>query len=373
MALVNPFYDLDFVSESSRRSEVEMRWVSFQPYLLSKGYRLRPRYQPHWVPSWKGTPVNPDGCEDSFDCMPIHVLDATRIQDDQQVMIKMVVPWKDGREGREELALMEYFSAPPVRDEHDNHVVPCLDIFPIPGVVSGHFLVTPLLGRYKDVPFYNLAEVHDMFLQLFDGLLHMHRNRVAHCDIDAQNIMMDLRPLYDEHFHPFHRTYSTDFKRHLFPHATRTQKGTRYYYIDLGFAIQFKDHNSPRTVSGVYSRVPAPEQLGGRPFDPFLADVYQFGQMLMREFIPQIKGLDFLIPLAMEMTRNEPDSRPTLEHARKSMNTAFLGLGWRAYNWPLLPPNAPRKVRILRVLFGVMKDIQLVMSHFLRMMFFWRI
>lgn len=372
MALVNPFFDIDFTSESSKRSEAEMRWVSFQPYLLSKGYRLRPRYQPDWIPSWKGTQLNPDGCEDSFDCMPIHVLDATRIKNNQQVMIKMVVPWESGREGREELALVRYFSEPPVRDEDDNHVVPCLDVFRIPGVPTGHFIVMPLLGRYKDVPFYNLAEVHDMFIQLFDGLLHMHKNGVAHCDIDAQNIMMDLRPLYDEPFHPFHRAYSVDAKRRLFACATRTQKGTKYYYIDLGFATKLKENNSSRTISGVHARVPAPEQMSGRPFDPFSADIYQLGQVLMREFIPQFKELGFLVPLTIEMTKTEPNSRPTLEQARKSMNTAFLGLGWRAYRWPLLPPNAPLRVRCLRVLFGAMKDIQLAMNYLLRLLFFWR-
>lgn len=29
-----------------------MFWVDYQPFLLSRGYKLRPRYQPDWVPSW---------------------------------------------------------------------------------------------------------------------------------------------------------------------------------------------------------------------------------------------------------------------------------------------------------------------------------
>jgi hypothetical protein len=45
-------------------SEVEKRWVSFQPYLLAKGYQLRPRYRPGWIPSWKSTGAEPFLCED---------------------------------------------------------------------------------------------------------------------------------------------------------------------------------------------------------------------------------------------------------------------------------------------------------------------
>lgn len=96
------------------------------------------------------------------------MLDATRIQDGQQVLIKMVVPGQDNREGEDELAILRYFSSPPLKDDPSNHVVPCLDSFPIPGVGSGHFIVMPLLRRYEEPPFHNLAEVHDFLQQLFE-------------------------------------------------------------------------------------------------------------------------------------------------------------------------------------------------------------
>jgi hypothetical protein len=31
----------------------ERFWVDQQPFLLSRGYKLRPRYDPAWVPSWQ--------------------------------------------------------------------------------------------------------------------------------------------------------------------------------------------------------------------------------------------------------------------------------------------------------------------------------
>lgn len=33
----------------------EIFWRDHQPWLTEKGYMLRPRYRPGWVPSWTGT------------------------------------------------------------------------------------------------------------------------------------------------------------------------------------------------------------------------------------------------------------------------------------------------------------------------------
>lgn len=40
-------------SYDSHLLESEFFWVDIQPFLLSRGYRLRPRYDPAWIPSWK--------------------------------------------------------------------------------------------------------------------------------------------------------------------------------------------------------------------------------------------------------------------------------------------------------------------------------
>ncbi|KAF7306394.1 Protein kinase domain-containing protein [Mycena indigotica] len=34
------------------RTPDEQFWVNHQPFLRSKGYKLRLRYQPNWTPSW---------------------------------------------------------------------------------------------------------------------------------------------------------------------------------------------------------------------------------------------------------------------------------------------------------------------------------
>ena len=42
----------------------ERFWRDKQPWLLERGYRLRPRYAPDWTPSWWGTDKEWTECED---------------------------------------------------------------------------------------------------------------------------------------------------------------------------------------------------------------------------------------------------------------------------------------------------------------------
>ncbi|EUC56299.1 kinase domain protein [Rhizoctonia solani AG-3 Rhs1AP] len=338
------------------RSEFEERWVSYQPYLLSKGYRLRARYQPDWVPSWEGKNVVAFNCEDSVDSMPVRVLDATRINDNRQVIIKLVAPSGKGREGIEELELLRHFSSPPLGDDPSNHVVPCLDTFPIPDT-DGNFVIMPLLGPYSYPPFFNLAEVHEFLRQIFEGLLFMHRNNVAHCDIASANIMMDTRTLYTEPFHPFHQRFALDIKRRIYPQYIRSQVSMRYYFIDLGYAKWLKESDAPRTIPADRARLMAPEQVLGNLYDPFLGDIFQLGAVIRRDLLKSVDGLEFLRPLALEMTQREPHKRPPLQKARTSMDTAFLGLnGWR-YRWPLAPKGANFQARLHLYLVGIMAEL----------------
>lgn len=49
------FYDLD---------EGEIEWRDKADFLLQRGYRLRPRFMPGWKPSWEGSDILPNYCED---------------------------------------------------------------------------------------------------------------------------------------------------------------------------------------------------------------------------------------------------------------------------------------------------------------------
>ncbi|CAE6455888.1 unnamed protein product [Rhizoctonia solani] len=355
----------DILSSVDKRSGVEERWVSYQPYLLSKGYRLRQRYQPDWIPSWKASGLRASSCEDSIDSMPLRVLDATRTYDEAQVMVKMLIP-KQG-EGEDEVAVLRYFSSPPLKDNMANHVVPCLDTFPIPGTEHGHFVVMPLLRQYDDLPFHSIAEVHDFLQQIFEGLIFMHKNNVVHCDIGSPNIMMNSRVLYDEPFHPVDSHLSLDIKRMIYPRYSRLEKNIRYYLIDMGFATWFRNPSVPRLVTGKPARIMAPEQKTTGPYDPFLVDIYQLGKVIRQDLIPQNSALDFLIPLAEDMTRSDPSSRPTLIKAQRSMNTAFAGFSGVKYRWPLVPGGAGFRARWIYFVWGVALEVRHWLDNILRL------
>ncbi|KAG8719276.1 hypothetical protein FRC08_003226 [Ceratobasidium sp. 394] len=346
--------------------ELEKKWVSFQPYLLSRGYELRPRYRPGWVPSWKLTGANPRSCEDSINSMPVKVLDATRLEDQLQVAIKILRPSKDDREGAEELEILQRFSAPPFNDDPTNHTIPYLDSFPIPNEPGCTFVVMPLLTTYDQLEFYNLLEIQDFLTQIFEGLRFLHRHDVAHCDIASPNIMMDSRPLYNEPFHPFLQNRSRDGTRYIRPQYLRVQKPVRYYYIDFGFATWFRDPAAPRLVVGTDARERAPEQIAGGPYDPFKGDVYQLGAVVLRDLIPRYESLGFLLPLIREMTNKDPNRRPSIHSACSTMKTCFAGLpGWRN-RWPLTPPNISFKRHCFYILIGLRTEFLVFLKRLIR-------
>ncbi|KAB5588841.1 hypothetical protein CTheo_7718 [Ceratobasidium theobromae] len=349
------------------RTAAEERWVSYQPYLLSKGYNLRPRYRQDWVPSWETNRQNPHDCEDRGDTLALKVLDATRVEDGRQVVIKLSVPSPDDRRGTEEVEILQRFSYSEFEDDPMNHVVPCLDTFPVPDVPGGTFIVTPLLSKYDYPEFWDLGEVHDFLEQIFDGLEFLHKHDVVHCDIASPNVMMDARPLYDEPFHPFYQTRSLDGKRSIYPKYLRSQRPIRYYFIDFGYAKWFRDDNEPRAVVGWRAREQTPEQEEGHAYDPFKADIYQLGAIIRRDLIPRISTLRFLLALAREMTDEDPSRRPSLAQARQTMNTYFAGLSGREKRWPIVPSNVSFGHKCYILFSGVTNEVGVFIRSLIRL------
>ncbi|KAJ1308148.1 hypothetical protein OPQ81_003866 [Rhizoctonia solani] len=71
-----------------------------------KGNQLGKSFRSDSTPSWRGMDISPLSCEDSADSMLVRVLDAIRIHDGQQVMIKMNLPSRTDSEGQNEFALL---------------------------------------------------------------------------------------------------------------------------------------------------------------------------------------------------------------------------------------------------------------------------
>ena len=99
------------------------------------------------------------------------------------------------------------------------------------------------------------------------------------------NVMMDPTPLFSEIPHPTTPDRCYDFK-HKVKRYTRTERPTRYHYIDFGLSIKFspgQDTNCQIVYGGDRS---APEYNNPSGlYNPFYLDIYTLANMIREEFI----------------------------------------------------------------------------------------
>ena len=161
-------------------SEDELWWTERYEFLESRGYRLRPRFRPGWVPSWLNTGRDPLDFEDSRfhlvrvswsrHLVPSHrtqhdgILDATRLSDGKQVVLKAVL--RDGNEVR--IAMM--LSSLEALKDPMNHCVPILDYFGDLTRPGPDFIVMPLLRVFYVPDFETVAEILDFVKQTLEVL-----------------------------------------------------------------------------------------------------------------------------------------------------------------------------------------------------------
>jgi len=272
---------------------------------------LRPRYRPGWKPSWKGTKKSWRECEDGQVPRRADVLDATRIHDDEMVMLKRVSkslhPY--------EVEIAEFFSTAPRASDPLNHCVPIHEILQDPMDPDIQILVMPFLRSHYNPPFETVGEIVEFFRQVFEGLQFMHAHRVAHRDCMVMNIMMDPKPLFPELYHPINdeqnRELSGEPKR-----RSRTAAPTKYYLIDFGHSRKYAAEDlSPRELPLIGGDKTVPEFQGDKyneASDPFPTDVYYIGNLIREEYLQIYLGLDFMDALVADMTQVDPAGRPTM-------------------------------------------------------------
>lgn len=156
----------------------EFRWRHYQPWLEEKGYLLRPRYHPQWQPVAQRTYVER---EDSLEAtvrvyngidrppelnmrQSTRVLDATRVSDGSQVLLKVI---QDDPEHLLEHDILKFLCSPHLKTDPRNHTVDLLDVFKLPN--SGQtVLVMPLLREFHDPRFDTVGEAIEFFRQIFE-------------------------------------------------------------------------------------------------------------------------------------------------------------------------------------------------------------
>ncbi|KAI5118852.1 hypothetical protein M0805_008128 [Coniferiporia weirii] len=338
---------------------LEIWWRDRSGFLESKGYRLRPRFRPGWEPSWIGVAKNPLDCEDSFNHKIRRVMDAQRVSDGALVAIKEVSP--DSMEA--EIALM--LSTPEALKDPMNHCVPILDHMRDESDENQEYIVMPLLRRFSEPEFYAVGEVLDFVRQTLEGLVYMHRRRVAHCDLSYLNIMMDGSSLYPSGFHPdpSWQLMLPDFSD-LAEHRLRIDTGgIKYFIIDYDISAYYENPDEPPLAYGDDGLDrELPELKWGRPYDPFPGDVFTLGNVYKKFFTTQYSNLEFLAPLVQDMTQLAPTDRPTAEEALNRFSEITSAMSGVSARWRLRPIGEKAVRCVALELYSVMREIMHVMK-----------
>ncbi|PCH36056.1 hypothetical protein WOLCODRAFT_140201 [Wolfiporia cocos MD-104 SS10] len=309
----------------------EYFWRDHYEWLAGRGYLLRSRYKPDWIPSWKDSSAPYWRCDDGHGAMVPHLLDATRIADGSMVVLKKILK----SEHPYEIDINEFFSTEPLKSDPRNHCIPIYEAIDVPEQDDAVLLVMPLLRRFDSPPFETVGEAVEFFSQVFEGLQFMHDHHVAHRDCMSLNIMMDPGPLFPEMFHPRLIDWSRNLKRPA-KHYARTERPVKYFFIDFGLSRKYKaDALLPREPPIHGGDKSVPEFHGSNePCDPFRTDIYYIGNMIREGFLQKLRGVEFIQPLIDDMVQDEPAKRPTIHEVVTRFEEMRASLSrWRLRSW----------------------------------------
>ncbi|KAF8120722.1 kinase-like domain-containing protein [Boletus edulis] len=304
----------------------EVWWRDRYEQLSNRGYLLRPRYSPQWVPSWKTSNKEWTDCEDGKRLEFGQVIDATRTSDGKVVTLKNI----NRRDHPYEADIALYFSSRALASQPANHCVPVYEVFTLDGESDTMIMIMPLLRPYNNPNFDTIGEAVECFRQLFEGLQFMHKHRVAHRDCMNRNIMLDPTYLYPESFHPVATTLNKNCNGDA-KHFTRTQRPSKYYFIDFGISRRYDPSDTnPKEVPIWGGDKDVPEfQNSDEPCDPFATDVFYIGNAIKKDFILEKRGFEFMKPLIARMIQADPNKRPKMDEAVARFDEIQRGLSQR--------------------------------------------
>ncbi|KAL6306698.1 hypothetical protein BKA93DRAFT_728769 [Sparassis latifolia] len=344
----------------------EERWKDRQPFLESRGYMLRPRYRPGWIPSWTGSTKNPIYFEDS-QVLPArqHLTDATRIADGKLVYIKRV------KTGDNESQLATMLSSESLRKDPRNKCVPILDLFQDSDDPSISYMVMPFLRLVDDPLFTIVEDVVDFVDQILEGLVFLHEVGVAHRDCSYKNVMMDASAMYPHGHHPVKDMCLPDGETEAI-FLSRSSVPIKYYYVDFGISVHILPDVFPKLAVGQLGRDREPPELSAdAPYDPFKLDVFLIGNLFRHLLHDLYSNVEFLAALFGPMTEADPASRPDAREVLEQWHSIRKGLSFLNRRWGLRSRRERRNKFLLdascfvkavsyavRQLFGWAVDVQ---------------
>ncbi|KAL1741491.1 kinase-like domain-containing protein [Schizophyllum fasciatum] len=253
--------------------------------------------------------------EDEHAILCPYVLDAVRLVDGAQVVLRKTETWRD------EVAIFHYLAS--CQPDARNHVVPILDMILPPDTDDYVFLVMPLLRKYYDPPFSQPIQAADAVLQLLETMEFLHERNIAHRDFCRYNLMMDSSELLPGGSH-FSQTWCTPDGNYGLVFRDRADP-VRYFVTDLGLATLLPSRDS--RVTGIFGQDrTVPEHEWDSPYDPFKVDIYQLGRVILMDMVNVYDDLEFLRPLATAMSAEDPLQRPDASKALAALKEAISEL-----------------------------------------------
>lgn len=324
----------------------ELYWRDRQPWLQERGYVLRSRYKPDWVPSWQATKKTFFECEDGLKLEHPYIMDATRISDGALVSLKKV----SATVHPYEVDIGRFFCSEEMASYPDNHCVPLWDVLEDPSEDKVLILVMPLLRSCNDPEFETIGEVVDFIRQLITGLKFMHAHHVAHRDIMLRNVMLDPKSMYPDMYHPRHRTERRDFKGTA-KFYSRTERPTKYYYVDFGLSRKYDPADGPPLELPILGGDKTVPEFQGEGYniavDPFPTDIYYLGNLIRMAFLQYYPDFHFLHALVADMVQSDPQKRPPIEEVASRFTEATSKLSSRSLRGRLRQRNESAIVRLL--------------------------
>ncbi|KAI0298949.1 hypothetical protein BC826DRAFT_1120991 [Russula brevipes] len=210
-------------------------------------------------------------------------MDATRVRDNLQVMLKRALP----ADGPHELIINQQFSSPELAAMPHNHCAPLLDVVELQNAGLQKLMVFPLLRPFNQPKMQTFGEFVDFFTQICEGLQFMHERNVAHRNCTANNIMFDAPRMCPNGFH-----------------RVKIDRNRNFQYAS-------RDALDEPVRGGDKS---APEHRSQTRCNPFQTDIYYIGNLVRQEFVEKYHGFEFMEGLIHSMTLEDPARRPSIEH-----------------------------------------------------------
>ncbi|KNZ72700.1 hypothetical protein J132_02134 [Termitomyces sp. J132] len=242
--------------------------------LLRRGYKLRPRYQPGWIPSWlkSSKPVT-----DIFQYEDANssTIDATQL-DGSRVVIKVVDSSTD------EYPIARFLNSPELRSDGRNRSVPILDVMPYPNDDTKLLMVMPYLNHFNRVPFRRVGEIYEVIYQDMQF-----RAPSVHVDPCWFNLMMDASKVIPRGTHfalPITHDGIWSRRRNFKWRERWSVRPVQYYYINFDISRRYppelKNVDLKETTrAGQGKSLPEFKRRG--PYNPFKADIYQLGNVIL--------------------------------------------------------------------------------------------